>query len=77
MARKNQENHSTLVGITEIVERYLPMSKRKARRFVKMYLNPIWIGNSMYVDRELLTALLDGLNGNQFPLNDGNAEKAN
>ena len=54
MARKNQENHSTLVGITEIVERYLPMSKRKVRRFVKMYLDPIWIGNQMYVDRELL-----------------------
>ena len=69
MARKTQENRSSLVGITEIVERYLPMSKRKARRFVKMYLNPIWIGNSMYVDRELLKALLDGLNGNQFPLN--------
>ena len=77
MARKNQENHSTLVGITEIVERYLPMSKRKARKFVKTYLDPIFIGNTMYVDRELLEALLDGLNGNQFPLNGGNAEKTN
>ena len=75
MARKNQENHSTLVGITEIVERYLPMSKRKVRRFVKMYLDPIWIGNQMYVDRELLEALLNGLNGNQFPLDKKSEEK--
>ena len=75
MARKNQENHSTLVGITEIVERYLPMSKRKVRRFVKMYLDPIWIGSQMYVDRELLEALLNGLNGNQFPLDKKSEEK--
>lgn len=59
----------TLVGISELVESYLPMSKKKARKFAKMYLNPIWIGNQIYVDRELLEALLDGLNGNQFPLN--------
>ena len=68
MTQKNHENQSTLVGITEIVEKYLPMSKRKARKFVKKYLGPIWIGNRMYVDRELLEALLDGINGNQFPL---------
>ena len=60
----------TLVGISELVETYLPMSKRKARKFVKLYLDPIWIGNQMYVDRRLLEAMLDGLNGNQFPLGD-------
>lgn len=68
MSQRNQERQSTLVGITEIVERYLPMSKRKARKFVKLYLDPIWIGNRMYVDREVLEALLNGINGNQFPL---------
>lgn len=68
MSQKSQEMRSTLVGITEIVEKYLPMSKRKARKFAKKYLDPIWIGNRMYVDRELLEALLDGINGNQFPL---------
>ena len=60
----------TLVGISELVETYLPMSKRKARKFVKMYLDPIWIGNQMYVDRRILEAMLDGINGNQFPLVD-------
>ena len=33
-----------MVGITEITERYLPMSKRKARKFVSMYLDPSQIG---------------------------------
>lgn len=60
----------SLVGITEIIDQYLPMSKRKARKFVKLYLDPIWIGNRMYVDRELLEALLNGISGNQFPLAD-------
>lgn len=73
MSQKCREMQSTLVGITEIVEKYLPMSKRKARKFVKKYLDPIWIGNCMYVDRELLLALLDGINGNRFPL-DGEVE---
>ena len=68
MSQKSREIQHTLVGITEIVEKYLPMSKRKARKFAKKYLDPIWIGNRMYVDRELLEALLDGINGNQFPL---------
>ena len=31
MSQKSREMRSTLVGITEIVEKYLPMSKRKAR----------------------------------------------
>ncbi len=70
MPQRNQGSKSTLVGITEIVERYIPMSRRKARKFAKKYLDPIWIGNRMYVDRKLLEALLDGMNGTQFPLND-------
>lgn len=65
----------TLVGISELVDTYLPMSKRKARKFATLYLDPIWIGNRMYVDRELLEALLDGINGNQFPLNDEHETK--
>lgn len=65
----------TLVGISELVETYLPMSKRKARKFVTLYLNPIWIGNRMYVDRGQLEELLDGKSGNQFPLDDEPATK--
>ena len=67
MEHRNHKRR-TLVGISELVETYLPMSKRKARKFVKMYLDPIWIGNRMYVDRELLEALLNGISGSQFPL---------
>lgn len=69
MERRNPQKR-TLVGISELVDTYLPMSKRKARKFAKTYLNPIWIGNQMYVERELLEALLDGINGNKFPLGD-------
>ena len=69
MERRNPQQR-TLVGISELVDTYLPMSKRKARKFAKTYLNPIWIGNQMYVERELLEALLDGINGNKFPLGD-------
>lgn len=69
MERRNPQKR-TLVGISELVDTYLPMSKRKARKFAKTYLNPIWIGNQMYVERELLEALLDGINGNNFPLGD-------
>lgn len=75
--QKNQKNQSTLVGITEVVERYIPMSRRKARKFAKKYLDPIWIGNRMYVDRKLLEALLDGLNGTKFPLDDESERKQN
>ncbi len=74
MERRNQQKR-TLVGISELVETYLPMSKKKARKFANLYLNPIWIGNRMYVDRKLLEALLDGLNGNQFPLDDEHETK--
>lgn len=69
MERRNPQKR-TLVGISELVDTYLPMSKRKARKFAKTYLNPIWIGNQMYVERELLEALLDGISGNKFPRGD-------
>ena len=74
MEHRNNKKR-TLVGISELVETYLPMSKRKARNFAKMYLDPIWIGNQMYVDRELLEALLNGISGNQFPLGNESGAK--
>lgn len=67
MERRNSQKHM-LVDISELTQTYLPMSRKKARKFVKRYLDPIWIGNRMYVDRALLEALLDGINGNHFPL---------
>ena len=69
MEHRNSQKHM-LVDISELTQTYLPVSRRKARKFVKRYLDPIWIGNRMYVDRALLEALLDGINGNHFPLDD-------
>ena len=63
-------NHqSTLVGISEITERYLPISKRKARKFVSLYLEPKRIGNRIFVERDKLEALLRNSDRELFPLN--------
>ena len=57
-----------MVGITEITQRYLPMSKRKARKFVSLYLNPIQIGNRIYVNRKQLENLLRNPARDKFPM---------
>ena len=62
-------NQSALVGITEITERYLPISKRKARKFVSLYLVPKRIGNRIFVERDKLEALLRNSDWELFPLN--------
>lgn len=62
-------NHSALVGISEITERYLPISKRKARKFVSLYLEPKRIGNRIFVERDKLEALLRNSDRELFPLN--------
>lgn len=63
------EQKSTLVGITELTQSYLPVSKRKARKFVSLYLEPKRIGNRIYVERSKLEALLHDPNRSHFPLN--------
>ena len=65
----NQPQNSAMVGITEITERYLPVSKRKARKFVSLYLEPKRIGNRLYVDRVKLEQLLANPDREEFPLN--------
>ena len=62
-------NNSKLVGITEISKVYLPISKKRVRRFVSIYLDPVFIGNSMFVERDKLEALLSDPNRARFPLN--------
>ena len=65
-----KNNHqSTLVGISEITERYLPISKRKARKFVSLYLEPKRIGNRIFVERDKLETLLRNPEREMFPLN--------
>jgi hypothetical protein len=56
------------VSITEITENYLPLSKKLARRFVSLYLDPIRIGNRIFVEREKLEKLLTGSGDRSFPL---------
>lgn len=66
---KTERNKSALVSITEISKVYLPISKKRIRRFVSIYLDPIYIGNRLFVDREKLEALLSDPDRNKFPLN--------
>lgn len=61
-------NESSMVGITEITERYLPISRRRARKFVSLYLQPIRIGNRIFVDRQKLEQLLNNQARSDFPL---------
>ena len=61
-----KENNSSLVGITEITEHYLPL--KRARRFISLYLDPIRLGNRIFVEREKLEKLLSGSGGRSFPL---------
>lgn len=61
-------NKTTLVDINEITECYLPISKRKARKFVSLYLEPKRIGNRIFVNRAELEALLYDSNKENFPL---------
>ena len=62
-------SRSKLVGITEISKVYLPISKKRVRRFVSIYLDPVFIGNRMFVERDKLEALLSDPNRERFPLN--------
>ena len=65
----NQKRNHSMVDINEIVAYYLPMSKRKARKFVSLYLETKRIGNRIYVDRAQLEDLLRDPNREDFPLN--------
>lgn len=65
----NQEQTTTAwVDITEITKTYLPISKRKARKFVNLYLSPIRVGNRIYVERAQLERLLSDPDREIFPL---------
>ena len=69
MEKMEKPANTQMVGITEITERYLPMSKRKARKFVSLYLDPIQIGNQIFVNREQLEKLLYDPDQDHYPLN--------
>ena len=56
------------VDICEIVRVYLPISRRKARKFVDLYLSPKRVGNRIYVERTQLEQLLADPDREYFPL---------
>ena len=62
------KNNHTMVDINEVVANYLPISKKKARKFVSLYLDTKKIGNRIYVEREKLEELLYNSNRDCFPL---------
>ena len=63
-----EERKSALVDINEIIACYLPVSKKKARKFVSLYLDTKKIGNRIYVERAKLEELLTDPNREDFPL---------
>jgi len=56
------------VDIGELTACYLPVSKRKARKFVDLYLTPKRVGNRIYVERQQLERLLADPDRESFPL---------
>ena len=62
------EEKSMMVDIDEIVNSYLPVSKKKARKFVSLYLDSKRIGNRIFVERAQLEKLLLDSNREDFPL---------
>lgn len=55
------------IDINEIIRDYLPMSRKKARKFVLSYLNTKRIGNKIYVDREELEQILANPDIEKYP----------
>lgn len=56
------------LSIVDIQKEYLPISKKKIREFVKKYLNIKIIGGRIYVERDLLEALLGNAEHERFSL---------
>jgi hypothetical protein len=63
-----EQRKSALVDINEIIACYLPVSRKKARKFVALYLDSKKIGNRIYVERAKLEAILTNPNRENFPL---------
>lgn len=65
---QNQKLNTQWVDISEITRSYLPISRRKARKFVALYLTPKRVGNRIYVERSQLEKLLGDPDRELFPL---------
>ena len=56
------------MNIDDIQREYLPVSKKKLRAFVKMYLPIKIIGGRIFVERAQLERLLSDVERDAFPL---------
>ena len=63
-----EKRQTEWVDICELTTCYLPVSKRKARKFVDLYLTPKRVGNRIYVERQQLERLLTDPDRESFPL---------
>lgn len=63
-----EKRQTAWVDVSSIVRDYLPISKRKARRFVESYLTVKRVGNRIYVERAQLEKLLADPERESFPL---------
>ena len=63
-----EKRQTKWVDISSVVREYLPVSKRKARKFVDLYLTPKRVGNRIYVERQQLERLLADPDRESFPL---------
>ena len=63
-----EKRKTAWVDISSIVKEYLPISKRKARKFVDLYLTSKRVGNRIYVERAQLEKLLADPDRESFPL---------
>ena len=63
-----EKKQTKWVDISSVVREYLPVSKRKARKFVDLYLTPKRVGNRIYVERQQLERLLADPDRESFPL---------
>lgn len=63
-----EKRKTAWVDISELVSCYLPVSRKKARRFAEAYLKVKRVGNRIYVEREQLEQLLADPDREHFPL---------
>ena len=63
-----EKRQTDWVDICELTACYLPVSKRKARKFVDLYLTPKRVGNRIYIERKQLERLLADPDRESFPL---------
>jgi len=63
-----EKRKTAWVDICELVSCYLPVSRKKARRFAETYLTVKRVGNRIYVEREQLERLLADPDRESFPL---------